>query len=268
MHDQSVGDEVDRVVAGWGRERPELPVAPIEIIMRLNRVRARFDEELAGVFARFDLSPADFAVIAVLRRQGAPFTCPQSTLMARLALTSGTVSVRLARLEKKGIVERRPGDDRRGVLVTLTERGARLFDEVAPEHLANEDVLLSSLTDEERGRLATLLRKLLVAFEHDQVDLPIGLTVLPAQAARRARQSVGLSDRAGLLVHRVAPASPAGAAGIQPGDLLVGLAGRPLRSVVDLAEAFESPREPVHLQVLRGETERSLTVDEFLEFKD
>ena len=259
MHGQSVGDEVDRVVAGWARERPELPVAPIEIIMRLNRVRARFDEELAGVFARFDLSPADFAVIAVLRRQGAPFTCSQSALMARLALTSGTVSVRLARLEKKGIVERRPGEDRRGVLVTLTERGARLFDEVAPEHLANEDVLLSSLTDAERGQLASLLRKLLVAFEHEHVDLPIGVTVLPAHAARRARTSVGLSDRAGLLVHRVAPGSPAHAAGVQAGDLVVGVADRPLRSAVDLVEAIASADgEPVRLELLRGETERSV----------
>ena len=230
--------------------------------MRLNRLRARFDEELSRVFARFDLSPADFAVIAVLRRQGEPFTCAQSTLMARLSLTSGTVSVRLARLEKKGVVERRPGDDRRGVLVTLTERGARLFDEVAPEHLANEDVLLSSLTDEERDQLATLLRKLLVGFEHEHVDSPVGVTLLPAHVARRARMSVGLSDRAGLLIHRVAPASPAHAAGLQPGDLLVGVADRPLRSAVDLADAVAAATgKSLRLHVLRRETEHAVVVD-------
>ena len=102
------------------------------------------------VFAGYDLSPADFTVIAALRRAGQPYVLAQSVLMARLGLTSGTVSVRLGRLEGKGVVTRSPSsDDARGVLVTLTDKGAQLFDRVAPVHLRNEDVLLSALTDAE-----------------------------------------------------------------------------------------------------------------------
>ena len=45
----------------------------------------------------------------------APYALPQSDLMARLGLTSGTVGVRLGRLEAKGVVTRRPSsDDGRG----------------------------------------------------------------------------------------------------------------------------------------------------------
>ena len=194
-------DSVDRIVAEWRAERPDLRVAPIEVLTRLSRVRTRVDEELASVFAGYDLSPADFTVIAALRRAGAPYTLPQSVLMARLGLTSGTVSVRLGRLEGKGIVTRAPSsDDARGVLVTLTVKGAELFDRVAPVHLVNEDVLLSALTDAERGQLAGLLRKLLVGFEHERSTSPLGFVVAPAHVARRARAAVGLSDRAGLLV--------------------------------------------------------------------
>src|SRR5690349_9773474 len=173
-----VQDSVDRIVAEWGTERPELDVGPVEVLTRLSRVRTRVDDELAAVFAQYDLSAADFTVIAALRRAGAPYTLPQSVLMARLGLTSGTVSVRLGRLEGKGMVTRAPSsDDARGVLVTLTDKGAQLFDRVAPVPLANEDVLLSALNPEERRQLAALLRKLLVAFEHERSTSPLGFTV-------------------------------------------------------------------------------------------
>jgi DNA-binding MarR family transcriptional regulator len=220
------------------------------------------DEELAAVFARHDLSAADFTVIAALRRAGTPFTLPQSVLMARLGLTSGTVSVRLARLEAKGVVTRAPSStDSRGVLVTLTDRGAELFDQVAPQHLANEDVLLSALTTAERDVLAELLRKLLVAFEHESSASPAGFTVAPAHVARRARAAVGLSDRAGLLVQRVESGSPAETAGLQAGDLVVDVDGRELRSCVDLAEASArsaAAGTPLRLRVVRGEQDRDV----------
>jgi len=257
-----VQDSVDRIVAEWAVERPDLAVGPVEVLTRLGRVSTRVDEELAAVFAQYDLSAADFTVIAALRRAGTPFTLPQSVLMGRLRLTSGTVSVRLGRLEGKGMVTRAPSaDDARGVLVTLTDKGAQLFDRVAPVHLANEDILLSALNPDERHRLAALLRKLLVAFEHDRSTSPLGFTVAPAHTARRARRAVGLSDQAGLLVDDVEAGSPAGQAGLLAGDLLVRLDGgtTPLLSCVDLAAATaaaSADAQPLVLHVLRGEEQR------------
>ena len=259
-----VPDSVDRIVAEWRGERPDLPVAPIEVLTRLGRVRTRIDDELAAVFAGYDLSPADFTVIAALRRAGRPYALAQSALMARLGLTSGTVSVRLGRLEGKGVVTRSPSsDDGRGVLVTLTDKGAELFDRVAPVHLRNEDILLSALTDAERDQLAGLLRKLLVGFEHEQSVSPLGFTVAAAHVARRARAAVGLSDRAGLLVQSVEPASRAAASGLRLGDLLVGLgrAEEPLLSCVDLAAATALATDrPLVLTVLRGEETRTVSI--------
>ena len=72
------------------------------------------------------------------------------------------------------------------MLVTLTGKGAQLFDRIAPVHLRNEDILLSALTDAERDQLAGLLRKLLVGFEHERSASPLGFTVTPAHQARRA----------------------------------------------------------------------------------
>jgi DNA-binding MarR family transcriptional regulator len=243
-------DTVDRVVAEWAAERPDLDVSPIEVVARVGRLRARFDDELAGLFGRFDLTAADFTVIAALRRAGAPYRLPQSALMGRLGLTSGTISVRLTRLVGKGVVDRTPSpDDARGTLVTLTAKGSALFDEVAPAHLAGEDVLLSALTPAEREQLAGLLRKLLGGFEHERSASPLGMVLAPAHVARRMRAAVGLSDTAGLLVVEVAAGGAADVAGIRTGDLLVAVDGEPLRSCITLAE-HAGPT--VGLELLRG----------------
>jgi hypothetical protein len=71
-----------------------LGVARAQPGCRLARVRAHLDAELAAVFDRYELSPADFQVIVTLRRAGAPFQMPQARLLTALGLTSGTISVR------------------------------------------------------------------------------------------------------------------------------------------------------------------------------
>lgn len=254
-------DTVDRIVAEWAEQRPDLPVGPIGVVTRVGRLRTRFDEELSTLFARYDLSLADFTVLAALRRAGPPYQLPQSVLMSRLGLTSGTVSVRLTRLVGKGVVTREPSPDARGAVVTLTDRGRELFDEVAPAHLANEDVLLSALTPAERDQLAGLLRKLLVGFEHERSTSPLGLTLAPAHLARRMRTAVGLSDTPGLLVTDVTAGGAAERAGVRPGDLLVALDGTELRSCVTLAERdARTGAGPLRIRLLRGADEVDLEI--------
>ncbi|MGH3502006.1 MAG: MarR family winged helix-turn-helix transcriptional regulator [Nocardioidaceae bacterium] len=151
-------------------------MTPIQVIARIGRLRGRFHQELADLFARYDLTAADFAVIAALRRSGEPYELSQSALMQRLGLTSGTVSVRLNRLEVKDAVTRTSHpSDARGSLVQLTPKGVDLFAEVAPAHLTNEEVLLSALTDPERDTLAHLLRKLLNLLRARALHQPAGL---------------------------------------------------------------------------------------------
>ncbi len=78
-------------------------------------------------------SAADFQMIVALRRDGHPFRMPQARLMTTLALTSGTLSVRVDRLVRAGIVSRdQDPADGRASLVTLTAKGHDLFDKVAP----------------------------------------------------------------------------------------------------------------------------------------
>src|SRR5918911_2215788 len=157
-------DHVDWVIEEWEKERPDLDVAPIAVITRLERLQSYLRAEVATVFERFGLTGPSFAVIATLRRAGKPYQLSQRALMDALQLTGGTISVRIDRLERDGLVERvADPHDQRGVLVRLTEVGERLFDQVAPLHLANEDRLLSALNTEQREQLAALLRILLLS---------------------------------------------------------------------------------------------------------
>lgn len=249
-------DSVDQLLADWDVQRPDLDFRPVGIVTRLERVRAHLESALHKFFAGYGLSAADFRVVVGLRRVGAPYRMSQSSLMTRLGLTSGTVSVRLDRLAKAGIITREPDpDDRRGSLVSLTERGAQLFDEMAPAHLANEDLLLSALSAEERDTLADLLRRLLLPFEHERLRVgeQLGLRLEPAHIARQRRTAVGLSDTPGLLIAEAD--EQAQAAGLRRGDLLVAVDGTPLRSEITLAEAIRAagPDGMVELDVLRGE---------------
>jgi DNA-binding MarR family transcriptional regulator len=151
-------DAVDRLLAQWARERPDLDTRPMGVVGRVSRVARRIDLAQRATFARFDLDPAAFDVLATLRRSGEPYALTPGDLMRTAMVTSGAITQRLDRLEARGLVVRGPHpDDGRGVLVTLTGAGRRLVDEVLPAHLATEERLLAPLTAAQRAELAALL---------------------------------------------------------------------------------------------------------------
>ena len=259
-------DHIDWVIEGWKEEQPDLDVAPIAIINRLERLQTYLRSETIAVFERFGLTGPSFAVIATLRRSGKPYQLSQRALMDALQLTGGTISVRIDRLESTGIVERLPDpNDQRGVLVCLTDTGEHLFDQVAPIHLANEDRLLSALNAEQREQLAALLRILLLSFDRIAPEDPhhpsrwIGASLTPAHNARKIRRSSGLPDIAGLLVQNVAMPSSAAEAGLQEGDLIVSANGVEMRSIESLHEQLLAMRgKTLKLEILHGLEKRSV----------
>ena len=66
----------------------------------------------------------------------------------------------------------------------------------------------------------------------------LGIAVAPAHVARRLRRSVGLPERDGVLVRGVEEGTPAEAAGILEGDLLVAAGGRPIADIDDLHDVL------------------------------
>ncbi len=161
-----VPDEVDRLVAAWERERPGLDAAPLQVLSRVSRLAHHLERARADAFAATELVLWEFDVLAALRRAGAPHELSPSALAAATLVTSGTMTTRLDRLSARGLVERRPDPtDRRGVIVRLTDGGARKVDAALADLLARERGLLEVLGPAEGEQLAALLRRLLAAFE-------------------------------------------------------------------------------------------------------
>jgi DNA-binding MarR family transcriptional regulator len=73
---------------------------------------------------------------------------------------------RLDRLETEGLVARLPDpDDRRGIVVELTEKGRQAWDTAASVQGRKEAFFASALSKDEQVQLNALLRKLMLAFE-------------------------------------------------------------------------------------------------------
>lgn len=162
-------DQVDRILAQWKEQRPDVDVSPIAVLGRLHRLAAVTGRLLSNNLQRHGLTREAFDVLATLRRSGPPYQLNPTQLLGSLMLTSGSMTNRIDRLEAEGYVERLPDPkDRRGTLVGLTEAGKEAVDRVLPAHVANEEQMLATLTEQEREELARLLRKLLLALESEE----------------------------------------------------------------------------------------------------
>jgi DNA-binding MarR family transcriptional regulator len=81
-------------------------------------------------------------------------------------LSSAGITSRLDRLERRGLVKRtRHPDDRRGVLVALTDQGREVLDQAIGANTGREKDLVANLTKQEQKALAALLKKLLAGLE-------------------------------------------------------------------------------------------------------
>jgi len=157
-------DHVDQVLAQWHRERPDVDVTPMGVVSRVKRLAKLFEQATSENFARHDLEPREFDVMATLRRSGPPYSLAAGALGRALMITSGTVTNRIDGLEANGFVRRVDDpDDRRGVRIELTGAGLRKLDAVLAHHLATERALLAALSDAQQTQLAGLMRRLLVA---------------------------------------------------------------------------------------------------------
>ena len=60
-------------LAAWRRERPDLDVAPLEVLSRVTRLARHLDRARGAAFAAHGLDVWEFDVLAALRRAGAPY---------------------------------------------------------------------------------------------------------------------------------------------------------------------------------------------------
>ena len=101
-------------------------------------------------------------MLATLRRQGPPYQLKPTELYKWLMLSSGAMTNRIDRLEKDKLVTRlRDPDDRRSVIVQLSDAGVERIDTVMPVLFEREKQFLADLSQTETADLIALLRQFL-----------------------------------------------------------------------------------------------------------
>jgi DNA-binding MarR family transcriptional regulator len=159
-------DRVDKAIKQWHQERPDLDVSSMELIGRFARIYKQLGLEMTRTFAQHGLKPADFDVLATLRRAGPPYALSPNDLINSTMVTSGTMTNRIDQLSKAGLVERiKNPNDGRSVVVSLTKAGFNVIDASVVDHVATQDRLTSGLSKDEQKRLNTLLKKFLQSLE-------------------------------------------------------------------------------------------------------
>jgi DNA-binding MarR family transcriptional regulator len=163
----SLGDRVEITAQRLRSQRPDLDLAGWELLARVARISFLANEAVSEALKPFGLTQHEYVVLASLRDMGPPYArSPSRLLDAALITTSGGLTNLLHRLERDGLVTRSPDpNDRRGVLVSLTDKGLNLVQEASTVYLATANQFLAGLSLEQVESYTSVLRDLLVAIE-------------------------------------------------------------------------------------------------------
>ena len=168
-------DSVDASLDVWGRELPDLDLGIEGIVERIDKLKHYVDRTMQDTLEAYDLSHGEWKLLANLRWVGPPYRGKPGKLAKRLGLSSGAMTNRLDNMERRGVIRRIDDpDDRRGVIVELTDEGRRLWDEAVGAQAEKEAVVGHALTLEEREQLNDLLRRLMRAFEAEHGPISKG----------------------------------------------------------------------------------------------
>jgi DNA-binding MarR family transcriptional regulator len=159
-------DHIDRLLARISTAGVEAIDLDVEgIIDRIGSIHKRIKRAQEEVLRAHGLTPADWYVLTRLRLTDS-FRSSPGELASDLELSSGAMTTRLDNLEQDGHVRRLPDpDDRRGVVIELTEKGREAWDAAADVQGRREAFFARTLTKPEQEQLNTLLRKLLFGLE-------------------------------------------------------------------------------------------------------
>lgn len=159
-------DDVDKILAQWQQQRPDLDLVTMGPIGRMSRVALHNKEAMAQTFDRYGVNASGFDVLATLRRSPPPHALSPGALMDAMMISSGTMTNRIDQLVKAGLVVRSLDHvDARRRVVALTDAGFALIDRAIKDHIETQRHLLSALSPDEVATLDGLMRKMMRAAE-------------------------------------------------------------------------------------------------------
>ncbi|WGF88205.1 MarR family winged helix-turn-helix transcriptional regulator [Marinivivus vitaminiproducens] len=124
----------------------------------LRRAHQRASSLFADQFASMNLTPTQFAILAKLHERR---EVSQNHLGRMTAMDPATVQGVIRRLLARDLIAQRDDpNDRRRVLISLTDSGYAVIEDALPRARKISELVVDSLRIEEREQLVRLLRKI------------------------------------------------------------------------------------------------------------
>ena len=139
---------------------PEHGSAEGAVIYSIARTYSVLIRDLERVYARFGLSAPSFNLLMLLQHGEDPEACTQTAIASRLVVSASDMTGLVDRLEKRGLVKRTPGKDRRSKLLRITPAGEKLLEEMWSHHSDAVKRVTQRLTAQQAERLVQALNTL------------------------------------------------------------------------------------------------------------
>jgi MarR family transcriptional regulator, 2-MHQ and catechol-resistance regulon repressor len=133
-------------------------ILTLNAFIKLTRASESINNRLNRHLAENNLTISQFGTLEVLLHLG-PLN--QRSIGEKLLKSGGNITMVIDNLEKNGLVTRKKDpDDRRAVLIHLTDKGKRFISTIFPQHLSKIKEEFSVLNKEEKKKLADICKKL------------------------------------------------------------------------------------------------------------
>lgn len=130
----------------------------LEFMINLSRAYLSVHRNVCQVFTKHGLTSAQFAVLEILFHKG-DLTVGQ--IVKSILTTSGNITVVIKNLEKDGLVTRKTSEeDRRVGIISITEEGRKLIENVFPEQLEAVMESFQPIEEENKKFISSELHKL------------------------------------------------------------------------------------------------------------
>ena len=119
------------------------------------------NNEMTAYLKEFNLTPAQFNVLMVIRHQGSTDGMSQVEISKKLIVTASNMTRLLDKLEREKLVQRAShAGDRRVKIIQITEKATKLLDTVWPGYNEKLKQLANHLDPKEQETVSRILVKL------------------------------------------------------------------------------------------------------------
>jgi DNA-binding MarR family transcriptional regulator len=158
-----MAEHIEWAVSTWPQIDPEVE----GIVSRVHKIERYLQNAFRASLGQAGLTQEEWKVVLALSRE----VRSHGWLCRDLDVSTGAMTNRLDKLEDRGLIRRIPDpDDRRGVLLELTEGGRERLEGYIDAGASREKELLSGLSSAEKRELNALLSKLLLSLQRREPD--------------------------------------------------------------------------------------------------